>query len=97
MGQSPEMKFDPDSFSIALLAYCRPTWLSDELFFEVCDSLCGFTPEMARFITDSVIDCWIGLGLHYVGYQHIDDLLGHLYAKILACAFRKGIKLKYHY
>ena len=31
-----------------------------------------------------------------IGYRHIDDLLGHLYTKILACAFKKGIKLEYH-
>ena len=95
--QSPEMNFETDSFSASLLAMTIPEWVPAELYFEVTDSLRGFTEDMALIIADDVIDCWSGLGLHYTGFQHIDDLLGHLYSKILACAFRKGIKLEYHY
>ena len=97
LDQSPEMNFETDSFSAALLAMTIPEWVPAEIYFEVTDSLRGFTPEMALIIADDVIDCWCGLGLHYTGCEHIDDLLGHLYSKILACAFRKGIKLEYHY
>lgn len=98
LDQSREMfKFAPDTFSAALLAKTIPEWVSPEIYFEVTDSLRGFTEDMALIIADDVIDCWSGLGLHYTGFQHIDDLLGHLYSKILACAFRKGIKLEYHY
>ena len=97
LDQSPEMNFETDSFSAALLANTIPEWGSPELYFEVTDSLRGFTEDMALIIADDIVDCWCGLGLHFTGYQHIDDLLGHLYSKILACAFRKGIKLEYHY
>ena len=90
-------QFEPDEFSVSLLAMTKPEWVPSEIFFEVCDSLRGFTENMALIIADDVIDCWSGLGLHYTGFQHIDDLLGHLYSKILACAFRTGIKLEYHY
>ena len=95
--QSHEMHFEPDTFSASLLAMCKPDWVPPGLFFEVTDSLRGFTEDMALIIADDIIDAWSGLGLHITGYRHIDDLLGHLYTKILACAFKKGIKLEYHY
>ena len=90
-------KFEPDSFSTSLLAMTKPDWVPAMLYFEVTDSLRGFTEDMALIIADDIIDAWSGLGLHVTGYRHIDDLLGHLYTKILACAFKKGIKLEYHY
>lgn len=96
-GSGEMFQFEPDEFSVSMLDMAKPEWISPELFSEATDSLRGFTPEMALIIADDVIDCWSGLGLHYTGFQHIDDLLGHLYSKILACAFRKGIKLEYHY
>lgn len=94
--QSNEMHFEPDTFSTSLLTMCKPDWVPPGLFFEVTDSLRGFTEDMALIIADDIIDAWSGLGLHVTGYRHIDDLLGHLYTKILACAFKKGIKLEYH-
>lgn len=94
--QSHEMHFEPDTFSTSLLTMCKPDWVPPGLFFEVTDSLRGFTEDMALIIADDIIDAWSGLGLHVTGYRHIDDLLGHLYTKILACAFKKGIKLEYH-
>ena len=94
--QSHEMHFEPDTFSTSLLAMCKPDWVPPGLFFEVTDSLRGFTGDMALIIADDIIDAWSGLGLHVTGYRHIDDLLGHLYTRILACAFKKGIKLEYH-
>ena len=95
--QSHEMHFEPDTFSASLLAMCKPDWVPPGLYFEVTDSLRGFSEDMALIIADDIIDAWSGLGLHVTGYRHIDDLLGHLYTKILACAFKKGIKLEYHY
>ena len=94
--QGHEMHFEPDTFSASLLAMCKPDWVPPGLFFEVTDSLRGFTEDMALIIADDIIDAWSGLGLHVTGYRHIDDLLGHLYTRILACAFKKGIKLEYH-
>ena len=94
--QRHEMHFEPDTFSTSLLTMCKPDWVPPGLFFEVTDSLRGFTEDMALIIADDIIDAWSGLGLHVTGYRHIDDLLGHLYTKILACAFKKGIKLEYH-
>ena len=95
--QSRIMNFEPDSFSAAWLADCKPDWVSPELFFEVTDALRGFDSDMALIIADDIIDVWHGLGLHYTGYEHIDAILSRLYAKILACAFKKGIKLEYHF
>ena len=57
----------------------------------------GFTEDMALIIVDDLIDCMTGLGLHVTGFGHVDDLLGHLYAKILTCAFKQGIHLEYHF
>ena len=88
-------KFAPDQFATSLLTMCAPDWISTNLFFEITDSLRGFDSEMALVIADDIIDCWSGLGLHVTGIQHIDDLLGRLYARILMCAFKQGIHLKY--
>lgn len=88
-------KFTPDSFATSVLSMCVPDWIPSTLYFEITDSLRGFDSEMALVIVDDIIDCWSGLGLHVTNIEHIDDLLGHLYAKILACAFKQGIHLKY--
>ena len=93
--QSGEMNFVPDSFAAALLADCKPDWIPVELFFEMTDSLIGFTPEMALVIADDLIDCWSGLGMHVTGIDHIDEQLGRLYMRILSCAYRNGIKLAF--
>lgn len=88
-------KFAPDSFATSLLTMCVPDWIPSTLYFEMTDSLRGFTEDMALIIVDNLIDCMSGLGLHVTGFSHVDDLLGHLYAKILTCAFKQGIHLKY--
>ena len=74
---------------------CVPDWIPSTLYFEMTDSLRGFDSEMALIIVDDLIDCMSGLGLHVTGFAHVDDLLGHLYAKILTCAFKQGIHLEY--
>ena len=94
--QGVEMsKFTPDSFATSVLTMCVPDWIPSTLYFEMTDSLRGFTPNMALIIVDNLIDCMSGLGLHVTGFVHVDDLLGHFYAKILMCAFKQGIHLKY--
>jgi hypothetical protein len=95
--QGKEMsKFAPDSFATSMLTMGTPDWIPSTLYFEMTDSLRGFDSEMALIIVDNLIDCMSGLGLHVTGFAHVDDLLGHLYAKILTCAFKQqGIHLKY--
>ncbi len=93
--QSGEMNFEPDPFATALLADLKPDWIPVELFFEMTDSLRGFNSDMALIIADDLIDCWTGLGMHVTGYRHIDDILGHFYTRIISCAFKKGITLKF--
>ena len=88
-------KFAPDSFAASILAMSVPDWIPSTLYFEMTDSLRGFDSEMALIIVDNLIDCMSGFGLHVTGFAHIDDLLGRLYAKILTCAFKQGIHLKY--
>ena len=88
-------QFAPDSFATSVLTMCVPDWIPSTLYFEMTDSLRGFTPDMALIIVDNLIDCMSGLGLHVTGFAHVDDLLGHLYARILTCAFKQGIHLKY--
>ena len=90
-------KFVPDSFATSLLTMCVPDWIPSTLYLEITDSLRGFDSEMALVIADDIIDCWSGLGLHITGIQHIDDILGHLYTKILMCAFKQGIHLEYRF
>lgn len=95
INQNGEMHYAPDSFAAALLADCKPDWIPVELFFEMTDSLIGFTPEMALVIADDLIDCWCGLGMHVTGINHIDEQLGRLYMRIFSCAYRNGIKLAF--
>jgi hypothetical protein len=94
--QREEMSmFAPDPFATSVLKMCVPDWIPSTLYFEMTDSLRGFTPDMALIIVDNLIDCMSGLGLHVTGFSHVDDLLGHIYAKILTCAFKQGIHFKY--
>lgn len=88
-------KFAPDSFATSVLTMCTPDWIPSTLYFEMTDSLRGFDSEMALIIVDNLIDCMSGLGIHVTGFAHVDDLLGRLYARILMCAFKQGIHLKY--
>ena len=88
-------KFVPDSFATSMLTMGTPDWIPSTLYFEMTDSLRGFDSEMALIIVDNLRDCMSGLGLHVTGFAHVDDLLGRFYAKILTCAFKQGIHLKY--
>ena len=88
-------KFAPDPFATSILSMCVKDWIPSNLYFEMTDSLRGFDSDMALIIVDNLIDCMSGLGLHVTGFAHVDDLLGRLYARILTCAFKQGIHLKY--
>ena len=88
-------KFAPDSFCLSLWDMTMPDWISDDVRKELVDALRGFDDEMSLIIADDIIDSWSGLGLHVTGIRHIDELLGKLYMRILDCAQRKGIHLKY--
>ncbi len=89
--QSREMNFVPDPFAFSVLLDSKPDWIPMGLFFDITDSLRGFTEDMALLIIDDLIDCWNGLGMHVTGYKHIDNILGEFYARILTCAFKKGV------
>jgi hypothetical protein len=86
--------FPADEFATDMLAACWPEWLPANIFSEMTESLRGFNRDMALLIADDLIDCWSGLGLHVTGIEHVDDLLGHFYSRILMCAFYKGVSLK---
>ena len=62
---------------------------------DMVDALRGFDEDMALEIADNLIDCWTGLGLRVTGIDHVDELLGRLYMRILSYAHRNGIKLVY--
>ena len=93
LDQSREMNYSPNPFATAYLTNCMPDWIPTDLYFEMTDSLRGFSEQIALVIVDDLIDCWSGLGLHMTGISHVDDILGHLYARILITAFKKGIIL----
>lgn len=87
--------FEPDPFCLNLWDMTMPEWIDPSLYRELVDALRGFDSEMALEIADDLVDCWSGLGLHVTGIGHVDELLGKLYMKVLACARRKGVKLTY--
>ena len=87
--------FEPDPFCLSLWDMTMPEWIDPSLSRELVDALRGFDSGMALEIADNLIDCWSGLGLHVTGIGHVDELLGKLYMKVLACARRKGVKLTY--
>ena len=88
-------EFAPDPVATSVLTMCIPEWVPSTLYFEMTDSLRGFTTDMAVIIVDNLRDCMSGLGLHVTGFAHVDELLGRLYARILTCAFKQGIHLNY--
>ncbi len=87
--------YAPDHFCITLWEYAMPDWMPDNLRAEMVDALRGFNEDMALEIADNLIDCWTGFGLHVTGIDHVDELLGKLYMRILSYVHRNGIKLLY--
>lgn len=89
------LSFEPDPFCLSLWDMTMPKWIDLSLRQELVDALRGFDSGMALEIADNLIDCWSGFGLHVTGIGHVDELLGKLYMKVLACARRKGVTLAY--
>lgn len=87
--------FEPDGFCLSLWDVTMPTWIPKNLRADMVDALRGYDKDMALEIADNLVDCWSGNGLHVTGIDHIDELLGRLYMRILSYAHRNGIKLAY--
>lgn len=87
--------FEPDGFCLSLWDVTMPDWIPENLRADMVDALRGFDEDMALEIADNLIDCWTGLGLRVTGIDHVDELLGRLYMRILSYAHRNGIKLAY--
>lgn len=87
--------YEPDGFCLSLWDVTMPTWIPENLRADMVDALRGFDEDMALEIADNLIDCWTGLGLRVTGIDHVDELLGRLYMRILSYAHRNGIKLAY--
>lgn len=87
--------YEPDGFCLSLWDMTMPDWIPENLRADMVDALRGYDEDMALEIADNLIDCWTGLGLHVTGIDHVDELLGRLYMRILSYAHRNGIKLVY--
>ena len=87
--------YEPDGFCLSLWDVTMPTWIPKNLRADMVDALRGFDEDMALEIADNLVDCWSGNGLHVTGIDHIDELLGRIYMRILSYAHRNGIKLAY--
>lgn len=87
--------YEPDGFCLYLWDVTMPDWIPENLRADMVDALRGFDEDMALEIADSLIDCWTGLGLRVTGIDHVDELLGRLYMRILSYAHRNGVKLLY--
>jgi hypothetical protein len=87
--------YEPDDFCLYLFDMTMPDWIPENLRADMVDALRGYDEDMALEIADNLIDCWTGLGLCVTGIDHVDELLGRLYTRILSCAHRSGIKLVY--
>lgn len=87
--------FEPDGFCLSLWDVTMPNWIPKNLRADMVDALRGFDEDMALEIADNLIDCWTGHGLRVTGIDHVDELLGRLYMRILSYAHRNGIKLVY--
>ena len=85
--------YEPDSFCLSLWDMTMPDWIPENLRADMVDALRGFDKDMALEIADNLVDCWSGFGLHVTGIDHVDELLGRLYMRILSYAYRNGIKL----
>ncbi len=87
--------YEPDAFCLSLWNMTMPDWIPENLRADMVDALRGYDEDMALEIADNLVDCWSGLGLNVTGIDHVDELLGRLYMRILSAAYRHGIKLVY--
>lgn len=87
--------YEPDGFCLFLWKATMPDWIPENLRADIVDALRGYDEDMALEIADSLVSCWSGAALHVTGIDHVDELLGRLYLRILSYAHRNGIKLLY--
>ena len=94
LSQQGEIK--TDSFALWLLEETMPIWIPEWLQRKLKNSLRGWNEEAALWIAEGLLDCYSGQALGTTGIKHIDELLWTLYAEILTCARKKGIKIANH-
>ena len=87
--------YEPDDFCLFLWKTAMPEWIPENLREDMVDALRGYDKDMALEIADNLVDCWSGTSLHVTGIDHVDELLGRLYMRILSYAYRNNIKLVY--
>lgn len=85
-----------DSFALSVLKMTTPEWVPEILQEEMKESLRGYSEWAALWIAESLTDCCRGEALTTTGIPHIDNMLWTLYAKILNCARKKGIRIANH-
>ena len=85
-----------DSFAHDILVMTTPEWVPAKLQKEMMESLRGFSEWAALWIAESLADCCHGKALATIGISHIDNMLWTLYAKILNCARKQGVKIANH-
>ena len=95
LSQQGEIK--TDSFALWLLEETMPIWIPEWLQRKLKNSLRGWNEEAALWIAEGLLDCYSGQALSTTGIKHIDELLWALYAEILTCARKQGIKIANHY
>lgn len=86
-----------DSFALSLLEDTMPIWIPEWLQRKLKKSLRGWNEDAALWIAEGLLDCYGGQALGSTGIRHIDNLLWSLYAEILTCASKKGIKIANHH
>lgn len=94
LSQQGEIK--TDGFALSLLENTMPIWIPEWLQRKLRNSLRGWNEETALWIAEGLLDCYSGQALGTTGIKHIDELLWTLYAEILTCARKKGIKIANH-
>lgn len=85
-----------DGLALGLLENTMPIWIPEWLQRKLKNSLRGWNGDAALWIAEGLLDCYSGQALSTTGIKHIDELLWTLYAEILTCARKKGIKIANH-
>ena len=85
-----------DLFALSVLEMTTPDWVPKKLLEEMKESLRGNSEWAALWIAECLTACCRGEALATTGISHIDNMLWTLYAKILKCARKKGIRIANH-
>ena len=94
---SQKGKIGTDGFALTLLEDTMPVWIPEWMRRKLKNSLRGWNEDAAHWIAEGLLDCYSGQALSTTGIKHIDELLWTLYAEILTCARKQGIKMANHY